>query len=146
MEEIRLTTEVKEKLVALGVAVLYLHGSRARGTAREDSDYDIGVVFADPKKAILDMHQYGMLYGVLNDIYPDHIDGPKLDIALLQRANAALQMSAINYGIVLFENDPKVRADYEEGVVKRYDDYRFLQKEYEDATFAAFAHRPQAYV
>ncbi|MBI5470344.1 hypothetical protein HY968_03460 [Candidatus Kaiserbacteria bacterium] len=66
------------------------------------------------------------------------IHGPKLDIALLQRANAKLQMDAIQYGSVLFESDPRTRADYEESVIKRYDDYRYLEREYEDATFVAF--------
>ena len=139
MDKILLSEKNKEELIALGVGVLYLYGSRAQGTAREDSDYDVGVVFTDPQKSDLDIDAYGALYNVLSAIFPDMIDGPKLDIAILQRANAKLQIDAIQYGSVLFESNPRIRADYEESVIKRYDDYRFLQREYENATFAAFS-------
>lgn len=132
-----LTQKNKEKLAALGVGVLYLFGSRARGIAVEKSDYDIGVVFENYEKADT-MERYNAVYNILSGIFPDRIDDPKLDISFLQEANAALQMSAILHGKVIFENDSRFRADYEESVLKQYDDYRYLQKEYENATFAAF--------
>jgi len=132
-----LTKDLKEKLAHLGVAVLYLHGSRARGVARDNSDYDVGVVFVDPQKAY-GTEVYLALYEVLSAIFPDAQSGPKLDIALLQRANAKLQLDAITYGIVFFESDSRLRADYEEAVIKRYDDYRFLEREYREANMAAF--------
>ncbi|OGG73193.1 hypothetical protein A3A38_04815 [Candidatus Kaiserbacteria bacterium RIFCSPLOWO2_01_FULL_53_17] len=141
--DIRLSEKSKQELTALGVGVLYLYGSRAQGTAYENSDYDVGVVFTDPKKAHLDIHSYNELYNVLSAIFPDMLHGPKLDIAILQRANAKLQMDAVQYGAVLFESDPRVRADYEESIIKRYDDYRFLEREYEDATFTAFSAPPE---
>jgi predicted nucleotidyltransferase len=145
MEQIAIPAKEKEELAALGVVVLYLYGSRAIGSALERSDFDIGVVFSNPRIAD-GLTAYTALYDVLSDIFPDTVDGPKLDIALLQGANAALQMNAIQYGIVLFESDPRDRADYEESVVKQYDDYRFLQKEYEDANFRAFRNADKAYV
>ena len=138
MDKILLSEKRKEELTALGVGVLYLYGSRAQGTARENSDYDVGVVFTDPTKADLDLDHHNALYDVLSAIFPDMVHGPKLDIAILQRANAKLQIDAIQHGLVLFESNPHIRADYEESVIKRYDDYRFLQREYENATFAAF--------
>lgn len=134
-----LTKDLKQKLSDLGVGVLYLYGSRAQGTARVDSDYDVGIVFTDPANASTDINSYNKLYDVLSDAFPDTRKGPKLDIALLQRANAKLQLDAINHGLVLFESNPRVRADYEESVIKRYDDYQYLQREYDDATFSAFS-------
>ena len=127
-----------QKLEALGVGVLYLFGSRVRGVAREKSDYDLGVVFRCLETADVDLELYNELYDVLNEIFPDMIDGPRLDISFLQNANAALQMSAIRYGTVFYESDPVFRANYEESVLKKYDDYRFLQRQYEEATFSAF--------
>ncbi|MEK7509456.1 MAG: nucleotidyltransferase domain-containing protein [Patescibacteria group bacterium] len=131
--------EIRQQLTNLGVGVLYLYGSRAQGTAHAGSDYDIGVVFDDPQKADFDLDRYSALYGTLNAIFPDNIRGPKLDIAFLQRANAKLQLDAVQYGRAVFESNPRVRADYEESVIKHYDDYRFLEREYEDATFGAFS-------
>ncbi|HBB56476.1 TPA: hypothetical protein DEW47_02985 [Patescibacteria group bacterium] len=137
MSKVIISQKTKEKLEALGVGILYLFGSRSRGVALEKSDYDIGVVFINTKRDDT-MKRHGIVYDILNDIFPDAIDGPKLDISYLQEANASLQMSAIQYGKAIFEINPRFRADYEESVLKRYDDYRFLQKEYENATFAAF--------
>ncbi len=135
---VRISKKHAEELKALGVAVVYLYGSRADGTAGEYSDYDIGVVFADPRDAHLNLDRFQALYAVVSEIFPDTARGPKLDIALLQRANAKLQLDAVQYGTTLFESEARARADYEESVVKQYDDYRFLEREYEDATFAAF--------
>lgn len=126
----------------LGVNVLYLFGSRAKDIANEKSDYDIGVVFINPNKTNSEMEQFSKLYDILANIFPDTINGPKLDISFLQKANAALQMNAIHNGIVLFENNPVFRANYEESVLRKYDDYRSLQKEYEEATFSAFRKTP----
>lgn len=146
MDRFALSDQHKQELASLGVSVLYLFGSRARGVASERSDYDIGVVYADPHKASLESGAYGALYTILSDVFPDMPgDGPKLDIAILQRTNAALQTAAVRYGIVLFESDPRMRADYEESVVKRYDDYRFLQNAYEEANFAAFRAPKESY-
>lgn len=137
MNKMLISQKNQEKLKTLGVGVLYLFGSRARGIAEKKSDYDIGVVFEDSKTANI-IERHSAVYKILNDIFPDAIDGPKLDISYLQTANASLQMSAVLYGKTIFEISPRFRADYEESVLKQYDDYRFLQKEYENATFFAF--------
>lgn len=133
-----LSEKTKEKLKDLGVGIVYLFGSRANKTALQNSDYDIGVVFLDYSKKI-DFEVVSSIYSVLDEEFPDNIKGQKLDISYLQNANAALQIKAINEGIVLFESDPDFRADYEESVVKKYDDYRFIQNNYTEATFAAFS-------
>ena len=138
-KSMRLSKDSISKLKNLEVKIIYLFGSRATGTALENSDYDIGVVFSNDKKIFTDNSSlFTEIYRILSDDFPDQIRGPKLDISFLQKANAALEMTAVLEGVVLFENDPVFRADYEESVIKRYDDYRYLQKEYEDATFAAF--------
>ncbi|MBI5470343.1 nucleotidyltransferase domain-containing protein [Candidatus Kaiserbacteria bacterium] len=51
--DMRVSAKNKQELAGLGVGVLYLYGSRAQGTARETSDYDVGVVFKDAAKRIL---------------------------------------------------------------------------------------------
>lgn len=129
----------KNVLQAMGIAVVYLFGSRVLGTARTESDYDIGVVFKDPTAvAARQPEVFHQLYSIFSDYLPDQPGGAHPDISLLQFANAALEMSAID-GVVLFEADPRSRVEYEEGVIERYDEYRHLQNFYEDATFTAFA-------
>ena len=51
----------------------------------------------------------------------------------------ALGMAAIRDGVVIFESDPRGRADFEEEAMKRYLDYLPLKREYEEATFSAFS-------
>lgn len=82
---------------------------------------------------------FSFIYNILSEEFPDNLSCPKLDISFLQMANAALEIKAISEGIVLFEINPKFRADYEVEAIKRYDDYRFIKQKYEEATFAAFA-------
>ena len=43
--------DLSEVFAAHGVAVAYLFGSRAEGTARPASDHDVAVLFADPEPA-----------------------------------------------------------------------------------------------
>ena len=130
--------QIKDHLGAMGIAVVYLFGSRARGVAFATSDYDLGIVFADPHHTALSFKELGELYELLRTAI-DPEKGSDIDIAFLQRANASLQMSAIRFGEVLFESSARVRVEFEEGVLQRYDDYLPLQREYEDATFRAFA-------
>ena len=131
--------EHQDALRTLGVEVVYLFGSRTLGAAHDASDYDVGVVFRDPKTiAGNQLETYQALYAILSEYLPDLPDGQHPDLSLLQFANAALEMSAID-GVVLFEVDAKFRLAYEEDVIKRYDEYRHLRNVYEEATFAAFA-------
>lgn len=135
----KLSENTEIKLKELGVGVVYLFGSRAVGVALDKSDYDIGVVFVNPGISLNNSGKiHSVLYDVLSDEFPDVFEGPRLDISFLQEANPALEMAAINYGKVLFENNPAFRADYEEGVIRRCDDYSSLKNEYEQATFSAF--------
>lgn len=134
-----LSQQTKKRLKDLGVGIVYLFGSRSNETASENSDYDLGAVFMDEKELNRDhLRLFVSLYDLLSEDFLDKGNGAKLDIALLQRANPALAMAAISQGMILFESDPLFRANYEESVIKKYDDYRFLQKEYEEATFTAF--------
>ncbi len=134
-----LSNDSISKLKGLGVKIVYLFGSRATGTALENSDYDIGVVFSDGGRTLTDNPSlFTDIYRILSNDFPDQIKGSKPDISFLQRANAALEMTAVSEGIVLFEDDPVFRADYEESVVKRYDDYLPLKRKYEEVTFSAF--------
>lgn len=99
-------------------------------------DYDIGVVFK--KKTENQTKIYSKVYDLISQDVPDLINGPKLDISFLQKANPALQMTAVKYGKILMEIDPRFRADYEERVTKLYNDYLPLKREFEEATLTAF--------
>ncbi len=136
---IELSESTRKKLKEIGVAVVYFFGSRASGDNLVFSDIDIGIVLEDikllednNKKIYLD------IYDVLTIDIPDMIEGPKIDISFLQKANPALAMKAMQEGKILFESDATLRADFEELTFRLYNDYKKLQYEYEDANLRAF--------
>lgn len=112
--------EFKEKLKSLGVAMVYLFGSKALRRTTPMSDTDIGVVLKHLRAEQDTRTQYDSLFRIFSDLYPHS----RVDIVLLQRAPLALQFSAIRDGRVIFEEDPVFRADYENLVVKQYLDFR----------------------
>lgn len=139
MKNIDFSEKTRQDLKALGVGVVYFFGSRVNGQNLDISDYDIGVVFVDKKIIEHSMGNYLKVYDILSNEIPDVINGPKLDISFLQKANPVLQIKAINEGRVLFEINPIFRLDYEESVIRIYNDYLFIKKDFEEATLRAFS-------
>jgi hypothetical protein len=139
-ENIKLSDTTKKKLEELGVAVIYLFGSRANGTNLVFSDLDLGIVVSDPEKRLVNMRDFFLkVYRIITEDIPDGYKQPKLDISFLQRANPALGMKAVKEGKVIMEADSKRRADFEENILKLYNDYLPLKREYEEANIKAFS-------
>jgi len=136
---VRLSASTKEKLKEAGVAVVYFFGSRTSGSHFSFSDIDIGIVMENTDRFRgKNSNLYTEIYDIISTDLPDFIDGPKLDIAFLQKANPALAMKAIHEGEILFESSPLIRADFEELTFKLYNDYLKLQREYQEANIKAF--------
>ena len=112
--------QLREKFKELGILAIYLFGSKARGRVVHSGDVDIGIVLNDPPADGDSRALYHALYLLFTEIYP----GSKLDIVFLQVVPLSLQYSAINEGKVLFKEDPKLTADYEEKVMKLYLDFK----------------------
>lgn len=138
-ELLTLSSSIRHKLKQAGVAVVYFFGSRASGNYFPFSDTDIGIVLNEEQLATgITSKLYNLVYDILSSMITDEIDGPRLDIAFLQSANPVLAMKAITEGKILFESSGKLRADFEEAIFRRYDDYRRLRREYEEANIRAF--------
>ena len=134
-----LSVSTKEELEESGVAVIYVFGSRVSGNHLPFSDLDLGFVMREMSLVEGNLSKlHTTLYDILSSDILDSPTGPKLDISFLQKANPALAMKAIQEGTILFEANPILRADFEESVFFKYDDYRRLQREFEDATLRAF--------
>jgi predicted nucleotidyltransferase len=111
---------LKAELKKLGVAVVYLFGSRSTGQDTPLSDVDIGVVF----QALHLEEETRAVYQSLFEIFSDQYPSRKVDIVFLQAAPLALQYSVLKEGKVLFQEDPIFRADYENRVINQYLDFR----------------------
>jgi predicted nucleotidyltransferase len=112
--------DFKAKLEKSGVAIVYLFGSKATGRASRSSDIDIGVVLKTTPAGRDTRAIYNILYRLFSEPYPQS----KLDIVFLQTATVSLQYTAIKEGKVIFEEDPKFTADYENRVINQYLDFR----------------------
>lgn len=84
------------------------------------ADLDVGVVFLqpvhDPKERI---KLYGRLYSDLSDIFSPL----SLDLVFLQETGIILQFEAF-HGRLVYSFDDDLRTDYEERVIKYYQDWK----------------------
>jgi len=106
---------------ALGVRLVALHGSRARGTARADSDYDVAVL-TERDRTLNDLAQYTCVREAVRHALRLS-DVQELDLADLNRANPLLLRQVAERGQLLFGNEQdfvalKLRAFH------RYVDYQ----------------------
>jgi uncharacterized protein len=105
------------------VRLAFLFGSRARGRAREDSDFDIAVLL-DAEAARADRGKtVRRLAGRLGRV----VSSALLDIVVLNDAPSLLRHRVLRDGIVLFQRSPEERCrfavktirDYQDGQVRR---------------------------
>jgi predicted nucleotidyltransferase len=112
--------DIKKKLEESGILVVYLFGSRAIGKGSRLSDVDLGIVLKNPVPGKDTRSLYTKLYKLFVTIYASS----KVDIVFLQSAPLSLQYHAVKEGKILFEEDSRLRADYENMVVKQYLDFK----------------------
>jgi predicted nucleotidyltransferase len=102
----RIAEELKTKLLAQGkekIRRLILYGSRARGTAAPDSDFDLLVIEADPVSKWDEMRR---LRQAMRDI-PYPVDVWVMGEAEFEETKSViggLAYPAHKYGVVLYEN------------------------------------------
>ena len=130
----KLDSQKGRSLQALGVATLYLFGSRAQGVAREDSDYDFGILLKNP--SVLKTGSQ-TLYQKIFELLEDTVRGLKtLDIVFLDRAPLQLRYHVIRVGIPLLDADPIRRGRFEERTLLEHADFEPYRRLFEEATLA----------
>lgn len=93
------------------VKLAYLFGSRARGTSREDSDFDFAVLLngkvtlEDEVKLTLDI--------------ADHLHVPveKINVVVLDKANIELAYRILREGKLIYKSDEKIRRLWERRIL-----------------------------
>jgi len=98
-----------------GVAVAYLFGSRAEGTARPDSDHDVAVLFFGEA----DLGAVGALQADLVAAA-----GTPVDLVELDRASLELRAKVIQDGRLLLSDDEPRRVAFETDTRSRWFDFR----------------------
>lgn len=110
VDELRLT------LRRNGVVFAFLHGSRADGSARPDSDVDVAVWRADGAPDL----PWGQLSGL-----PDEVD-----VVDLRATTELLAGRVATRGVLLLDDDPPLRVRWQADTRKRFADERFRREQY----------------
>lgn len=131
-----LTTEQKKKLHSLNVQAVYLFGSRAMNVEHPLSDYDYAVLVKEAGHYRGDF-LYQELYEIFSDISPRSLSNDVIDIVFLRDAGLELCFHVVRCGVVIDDNDPKARLDFEERVTLLYCDYRPLLDEFDKTIMEA---------
>ncbi|MEM0172554.1 MAG: HepT-like ribonuclease domain-containing protein [Thermoproteota archaeon] len=101
-------TELASVFKKHDVAFAYIFGSRARNTAREDSDYDIAVFFRNNNVTVLDEITLGV--DVAENL---RIPADKVDIVALNKADTILIARVFKEGRVIYSEDEELRRKWE---------------------------------
>jgi predicted nucleotidyltransferase len=108
MDEAAVAAVIAESTAALqraGARFVYLHGSRAAGTARPESDVDLAAYFGDDPPQSFEVPL-----------------PPGVDLLVLDRAPLELAGRVAVGGRLLFEDDPAARVRWEATTRKIYFD------------------------
>lgn len=108
--------DLSEVFAAHGVALAYLFGSRAEGTARPASDHDVAVLFADPEPAL------DATVRLAADLA--RILGTEVDVVDLDRAELELRGHVAERGRLLHSADEIRRVRFEVDARMRWIEFR----------------------
>ena len=126
-----------KKLKDIGINTIYLFGSRATGKETALSDYDFAILMKNsqtvkPDKSTSTLYQ--KIYEILSDYCPRTIQNDVIDIVFLQSGvSLELQAHVVKYGKIIFEENPELRAKYEEQVMIRMADMKPILDEMDAA-------------
>lgn len=110
-------TQYSGQMTPLGIDALIQFGSQVDGTARSDSDVDIGFVLQ--QSAPTPPRRYGQLYALVQKFFP----GQRVDLVDLNQAPPALQYRAAQQGQVLYQANRSSFANFREHALSAYHDF-----------------------
>lgn len=113
-----------------GVNLAYLFGSRAKGRAAPESDFDIAVLFNVPPCDPLALKETAYLTLELGKILP-----AELDVVSLHAAPLLLKYEVVARGKVLYCEDENDRINFEVRIIKEYIDEEPIRKLYNEALY-----------
>lgn len=107
------------------VKLAYLFGSRAKGEAAPNSDFDIAALFeeGDGHPDFFDKTVY--LKEDLREHFPAEVD-----VTALNGAGSLLKYEAISHGQLLYAKDERFRIEYEVLSVNEYFDDKYIRDIY----------------
>ena len=121
----KLRSVAADVLPATPVVIAYLFGSRARGTARADSDIDVAVLLSDdvPRERYLDVQL------AVADVLSRESRLPNVDLVVLNDAPLTLRGRAVQEGQLLYSTDEPLRAEMESRTFREFGDFKIWMAE-----------------
>jgi len=102
------------------IAAAWIFGSESRGTARPDSDLDVGLVLRDRTRTALDIYRdLAAIAARVERLVP----GRRVDVVLLEPQGPVFRHTALSEGHLVYDADPERRVDFESDTCVRYFDY-----------------------
>lgn len=105
--ERRLREVFKARAASEGIAAAWLFGSVARGTARPDSDVDVGVLFREDPPRNLAGYRFDLEAELESAL------GLPVQLVVLNRTPADLAIRVLRDGKLLVNQDPSRRIEFE---------------------------------
>lgn len=133
MEKLEITPHIREKMAAAlarePVLFAYVFGSQVMGHTHAESDIDIAVYFSPDVLKEQRITKQLYLVGVFAQILK--VSEDTIDVAVLNGAPLLLRYVAKNEGVVLYEQDRLVRAEYEIRLRQEFEDQLHYRQEYD---------------
>ena len=112
----------------IGIVCVYVYGSVARGEARDASDVDVAVLYAQEPPPTLD--GLGLEFGDTLE----RLLGKPVDLIILNRAPLDLIHRVLRDGVLVYESDPSSRLRFEVQARSAYFDLLPYLRQYRRAT------------
>lgn len=122
----QLPDNAKQDLIKLGVATVYLFGSRSEDTAHDLSDYDFAFVMQSHQQLSRTekfSELYQKIYNILSPLCPRSYPNDIIDIIFLERAPLELQSHIVRKGIIIMDVNPVERLNQEAMIMLRFADF-----------------------
>jgi len=112
------------------VKLAYLFGSRVKGVACEQSDFDIAVLFKKEPANPLALEEIACLSSDLNKFFPS-----KVDVVSLHYAPLLLKYEVTAHNLLLYCENETDRIHFEVSTIKRYIDEAPVRRLYNDPMY-----------
>lgn len=122
------------------ILAVYLFGSCVYGKKGKLSDFDIGVLFEDPREILADPKKSLAIYERLFDIFAPLVkekkkSADKLDLVFLQKTPLSLQKEVLLKGKLLYSKDQEKLLNYKETVLLKYADLKPILNQFYQEVF-----------
>lgn len=101
------------------IVAVYLFGSRAEGTARPDSDYDLAVLYRPGREPGSIVEARTSLQQRFEELFNRDVD-----VVFLHLADIEMRYEIINKGKVVYCTDEEARTDFVDVVFRDYLDFK----------------------